>query len=55
MAMGMAGPGAAMSAQQYHMAMMQKHQQHMKVMMQQRGLFVVHSKFLRLLVALLRF
>ncbi|VDO75170.1 unnamed protein product [Heligmosomoides polygyrus] len=37
MAMGMAGPGAAMSAQQYHMAMMQKHQQHMKVMMQQRA------------------
>ncbi|VDM69015.1 unnamed protein product, partial [Strongylus vulgaris] len=37
MAMGMSG--GAMPAQQYHMVMMQKHQRHMKAVMQQRGLF----------------
>lgn len=36
MAMG-GGPGAAMNAQQYHMAMIQKHQQNVKAMMQQRA------------------
>ncbi|EYC25081.1 hypothetical protein Y032_0012g1688 [Ancylostoma ceylanicum] len=36
MAMGMGGAGT-MNAQQYHMVMMQKHQQHMKAMMQQRA------------------
>ncbi|KHJ78968.1 hypothetical protein OESDEN_21401 [Oesophagostomum dentatum] len=42
MAMGMSGSGA-MSAQQYHMVMMQKHQQHMKAMMQQRAAMMYQS------------
>ncbi|KAJ1346778.1 hypothetical protein KIN20_001677 [Parelaphostrongylus tenuis] len=43
MAMAMSRPGAPMNAQQYHMAMLQKHQQNVKAMMHQRAGMMYHS------------